>query len=102
MSVPHPEPHDASSCTHPDASHAWGPWGPILSFQPLLALLATFTIGPWVTFVPLGQGGRKRRESTSKARSSEGHLRTGALHAFSTTVSFTRRRLEVLFWHQYR
>lgn len=36
-----------------DASDAWGPWGPILSFQPLLALLTTFTIRPWVTFVPL-------------------------------------------------
>lgn len=22
---PSPEPHDASSCTHPDASDAWGP-----------------------------------------------------------------------------
>lgn len=37
----------------PDANDAWGPREPLFSFQPLLALLATLTIRPWVTFVPL-------------------------------------------------
>lgn len=39
-----------------------GPGGPILAHQSLLALLATLTIRPWVTPVPLGGKGMRRRE----------------------------------------
>lgn len=75
---PSPEPPDASSCTHPDASDAWGPWGPIFSFQPLLALLAMFTIGPWVTFVPLGvgRGEREHQKPGHQKVYSSDHLKT--------------------------
>lgn len=39
--------------THPDSSDARGANGPLLTFQPFLAFLSTFTIGPWITPVPL-------------------------------------------------
>lgn len=48
--------------THPDTSDARGPGGPILTLQPLLALLATFTIRPGVTPVALGWKGMRRGE----------------------------------------
>ena len=48
--------------THLDASDARGAGEPILAHQSLLALLATLTIRPWVTPVPLGGKGMKRRQ----------------------------------------
>lgn len=48
--------------THPDASDARQARGAILAHQSLLALLATLTIRPWVTPVPLGGKGMRRRE----------------------------------------
>ena len=48
--------------THPDASDARGAGWPVLTLQSLLALLATFTVGPGVTPVPLGWKGMRRGE----------------------------------------
>lgn len=55
--------------THPDARDARGARRPIFTHQSLLTLLATFTVRPRVTPVPLGWKGMRREESMNKSPS---------------------------------
>lgn len=83
--------------THRDASDARGPRGPILSFQPFLALFTMLAIGPWVAPVALDRGGggrRKTEKENIKNQVIKGlkNLRqpVSCRHAFGTGVILTR------------
>lgn len=52
----------------PDSSDARGANGPLLTLQPFLAFLSTFTIGPWITPVPLHPIGSHRATVAFQAR----------------------------------
>lgn len=65
----HPRCWHEAMHTHPDASDARGARGPVLAHQSLLAFVATFTIRPRVTPVPLGWKSMRRRERKNQSLS---------------------------------